>query len=188
MTTDTEPDDALVRAIARGDTAALARVFDRHAGTLTRFAWPLAVDRTEVEQIVQDTFLTLWDGADRLHLSTTHLLPWLLAVARDRAGQGREPDGTRRDGHDTRAAEHDGQDPADPVAPAGRAAAAERLRWVRDEIAALPEADRRLCEVCLLDGHSYAAAADLLGLGTAATQQHPRTRRRTEKVVMHDEH
>ncbi len=56
-------DAALLRAVARGDEAALAALYDRHAGWLTvrlarRCAMPDVVD-----QAVQDTFLVLWRGA-----------------------------------------------------------------------------------------------------------------------------
>jgi RNA polymerase sigma-70 factor (ECF subfamily) len=59
-----EPDDiALLRSVTRGDEAALAALYDRHAGWLTvrmsrRCAMPDVVD-----QAVQDTFLALWRGA-----------------------------------------------------------------------------------------------------------------------------
>jgi RNA polymerase sigma-70 factor, ECF subfamily len=56
-------DVALLRSVARGDEAALAALYDRHAGWLTvrlarRCAMPDVVD-----QAVQDTFLALWRGA-----------------------------------------------------------------------------------------------------------------------------
>jgi len=56
-------DASLLRAVARGDEAALAALYDRHAGWLTvrlarRCAMPDVVD-----QAVQDTFLVLWRGA-----------------------------------------------------------------------------------------------------------------------------
>ena len=67
--------------------------------------------------------------------------------------------------------------------------ARERLRWVRDEIAALAPVDRRICELCLLEGHSYAEAAEILGLSVGAvTQRVSRSRARLKKAVMHDEH
>ena len=56
-------DAALLRAVARGDEAALAALYDRHAGWLTvrlsrRCGSPDIVDHT-----VQDTFLALWRQA-----------------------------------------------------------------------------------------------------------------------------
>jgi RNA polymerase sigma-70 factor (ECF subfamily) len=56
-------DAALLRAMARGDEAALGALYDRHAGWLTirltrRCAMPDVVDHA-----VQDTFLALWREA-----------------------------------------------------------------------------------------------------------------------------
>jgi RNA polymerase sigma-70 factor, ECF subfamily len=56
-------DAALLRAISRGDEAALGTMYDRHAGWLTvrltrRCAMPDVVDHA-----VQDTFLALWQEA-----------------------------------------------------------------------------------------------------------------------------
>jgi RNA polymerase sigma-70 factor (ECF subfamily) len=58
-----ERDDALLRAVARGDEEALAALYDRHAGWLTvrltrRCAMPDVVDHA-----IQDTFLALWREA-----------------------------------------------------------------------------------------------------------------------------
>ncbi|WP_439693519.1 RNA polymerase sigma factor [Curtobacterium sp. SP.BCo] len=179
MTTDTDPDDALVRAIAQGDTGALARAFDRYAATLTRYAWAIAADRSDVEEIVQDAFLTLWQRAGTLELPTDTMLPWLLVVCRNHARNAVR----KRDRHRT------DELPEHLPAPEEATEAAETLRWVRAEIAALPETDRRICELCLLEGHSYAEAAALLGLSTGAvTQRVSRNRRRLQKAVMHDEH
>jgi len=175
----TESDESIVGAMASGDRSALARAFDRYAATLTRYAWALADDRMDVEEIVQDAFLTLWQRASTLELPADTMLPWLLVVCRNHAFNA----GRKRTKH--RADEL----PETLAAPEGHDEARERLRWVREEIAALPELDRRICELCLLEGHSYAEAAELLGLSVGAvTQRVSRNRRRLKKVVMHDEH
>ncbi|WNY33391.1 sigma factor [Curtobacterium flaccumfaciens] len=71
--------------MAQGDTGALARAFDRYAATLTRYAWALVDDRSDVEEIVQDAFLTLWQRAATLELPADTVLPWLLVVCRNHA-------------------------------------------------------------------------------------------------------
>ena len=179
VTTGADTDEAIVRAMATGDTSALARAFDRYAATLTRYAWVLVDDRQQVEGIVQDSFLTLWDRAGTLVLPAETMLPWLLVVCRNHARNL-----SRRN------AKHAGDElPVELAAPEHDAEASEQLRWVRDEIAALPETDRRICELCLLEGHSYAEAAEMLGLSVGAvTQRVSRSRRRLKKVVTHDEH
>lgn len=164
MDDETADDAALLRRLAGGDRAALADAFDRFAPTLTRYAWALADTPEDAAGLVQDTFLTLWQQADALALPTGRLLPWLLTACRDHSSDRLR--GEVRDS-DT----------------------AEQLRWVQDEIATLPDTDRRICELCLLQGHSYAEAAQLLGLSvSAATQPPPRSRRRPRKAVTNDEH
>ncbi|MDY1005881.1 sigma-70 family RNA polymerase sigma factor [Curtobacterium sp. CFBP9011] len=60
---------------------------------------------------------------------------------------------------------------------------------IRDEIDTLPPLDRRICELCLIEGHSYTEAATMLGLSVGAvTQRVSRSRARLKKAVMHDEH
>lgn len=53
-------DRALVRAVARGDQAALAELYDRHAGWLTLRLARRCASEELVDQAVQDTFLALW--------------------------------------------------------------------------------------------------------------------------------
>jgi len=176
----TADDDAgLVRRLASGDRTALASAFDRFAPTLTRYAWAIAGSRQDVEELVQDTFLTLWQRADEVGLPTGGLLPWLLVVCRNHARNL-----ARRN------AKHAGDElPLDLAAPTDDTDAAEQLRWVRDEIAALPETDRRICDLCLVQGYSYAEAAQLLGLSVGTvTQRVSRSRRRLRKAVTRDEH
>ncbi len=126
-----------------------------------RYAWAVVESRPDVEEAVQDTFLTLWQRAVTLELPADTMLPWLLVVCRNHAlNTGRKQ--ARRRGVEL---------PEELPAPDDHAEAAERLRWVRDAIAALPETDRRICELCLLDGHSYAEAAEMLGLSVGAVTQ-----------------
>ncbi len=179
MDQPTDADAALARRLALGDRAALADAFDRFAPTLTRYAWALAASKQDVEELVQDTMLTLWQKAATIDLPTGTLLPWLLVVCRNHAkNQAR------------RIAKNVGDElPQELAAPADADDARERLRWVRDEIAALPEVDRKICELCLLQGHTYSEAATMLGLSVGAvTQRVSRSRARLRKAVTHDEH
>ena len=162
MNEQTEADEALTRRLATGDRTALADAFDRFAPTLTRCAWAQTDSRQDVEEVVQDTFLTLWQRAAGIHLATSALLPWLLAVCREHVGVAAHPDADE---------------------------ARERLRWIRDDIAALAPTDRRLCELIMLEGHSYAEAAQILGLSVGVgAQRVSRSRARLKKAVMRDEH
>lgn len=179
--TGTAGDVGLLTGLAAGDRTALATAFDQYAPTLTRYAWALATTREDVEELVQDTLLTLWQKAPTLDLATTALLPWLLVVCRNHWRNQ-----TRR------AARHSTIDLPDdlPTADTGdHDDARDRLRHVTDEIAALPPLDRRIVELCLIEGHSYPDAARTLGLSvTAITQRVSRTRKKLKKAVNQREH
>ena len=56
-------DAALLRAVARGDEAALAALYDRHAGWLTVRLSRRCGSPDVVDHAVQDTFLALWRRA-----------------------------------------------------------------------------------------------------------------------------
>jgi len=173
-----EPDRALVAAAARGDGSAVTVLFDRHAATMTRYTWALVTGRMDVEEIVQDAFLTLWQKADTVDVPGESLLPWLLVVCRNHAANLRRQQ--RR---------HESVDlPDELAAPRSDHDARERLRWVRAEIDALTPLDRRVCELCLIDGRSYAEAAEMLDISVGAvTQRVWRSRARIKKAVMNDE-
>jgi RNA polymerase sigma-70 factor (ECF subfamily) len=174
-----EPDVTLVRAAGRGDRRAVVALFDRYVATVTRYAWAIVANRQDVEEIVQDTFVTLWRKAGEVDLPDASILPWLLVVSRNHAANLRRSQ--RR---------HQGDElPDELVAPSGDDAARDRLRWVRDEIDALSPIDRQVCELCLIDGRSYADAAAALGLSVGAVRQRvARSRARIRKAVTHDEY
>ncbi len=58
-----ENDAALLRAVAAGDQAALARLYDRHAGWLQVRLTRRCPDPETVGEVLQDTFVTVWRSA-----------------------------------------------------------------------------------------------------------------------------
>lgn len=183
----TDPSDAeLLSRLGAGDRQALAAVFDRHAAAVTRYAWALATSRMDVEEIVQDTFVTLWRKSGEIAIAESSALPWLLVTCRNLA---------RNAVRKSARASADGLD--ESIDPRGVDALREHdreesvrdeLRWVLAEIERLDPLDRRICELCLLEGVSYAEAAELLGLSVGALKQRvSRNRARLRKAVTSDE-
>jgi RNA polymerase sigma-70 factor, ECF subfamily len=79
------PDDvALVRAVAGGSYEALANLYDRHANAVYAVACRLTSDRGVAEEVVQDTFLALWDRAESFDPAAGSLAAWLHTIARNR--------------------------------------------------------------------------------------------------------
>ncbi|MER5496229.1 RNA polymerase sigma factor [Streptomyces sp. NPDC002466] len=56
-------DEALLRAVAGGDTEALAALYDRHAGWLLARLNRRCADGETVREVLQDTFVTVWRSA-----------------------------------------------------------------------------------------------------------------------------
>jgi RNA polymerase sigma-70 factor (ECF subfamily) len=77
-------DVTLLRAVAGGDAAALARLYERHATRLFGYLYRLAGDRMTAEEILQDTMLAVWRSADRYEGRST-VSTWLFGVARRQA-------------------------------------------------------------------------------------------------------
>ncbi|WP_344884543.1 RNA polymerase sigma factor [Zhihengliuella alba] len=160
-------DEEEFERLTRGDEAAFAALFDRHSGTVYRYAWGLAESRDEVADIVQETFLVLWRRRQHIRLAGRSVLPWLLLCCRNTAyNQNR----THR--------RSTGDELTEPK-PGTRAwhrrveqeRAAEELQWVLEEIAGLPEAERRLCDLCLIEGFDYDEAAAALDISQAAARK-----------------
>lgn len=79
------PDDvALVRSVAGGSYDALADLYDRHGAAIFAVASRLTSDRGIAEEVVQDTFLALWDRATSFDPATGSLSAWLHTIARNR--------------------------------------------------------------------------------------------------------
>ena len=79
------PDDVqLVRAVAEGSQDALASLYDRHADAVFAVATRLTPDRQVAEEVVQETFLALWNRAELFDPSAGSLAAWLHTIARNR--------------------------------------------------------------------------------------------------------
>ena len=98
MTGSSDPavDAALVLEIAAGSEAALGLVYDRHADAVYAASSRLTDDRQIAEEVVQETFLALWNRAELFNPAAGSLAAWLHTIARNRTvdrlrAMGRRP-------------------------------------------------------------------------------------------------
>ncbi len=78
-------DAALVGMIAAGSEDAVAAAYDRHAAVVYATAFRLVGDRVIAEDVVQETFLALWNRAETFDAARGSLATWLATIARHRA-------------------------------------------------------------------------------------------------------
>ena len=82
----TDRDDAeLIRDVADGSEEAVALLYDRHAGALYRLALSVNRDSGVAEDVVQETFLALWNRAELYDPALGSGAAWLFSIARNRA-------------------------------------------------------------------------------------------------------
>jgi RNA polymerase sigma-70 factor, ECF subfamily len=185
-------DASLVRELAAGSEAALGILYDRYGGAIFATAYRLTSDRGVAEEVVQETFLTLWNRAELFDPRTGSLTAWLHTIGRNRAvdrlrAAGRRPQlvalssSAAPDESQTQALERAvvaGTVMAGAVQPPGpeeAAAAADRRDAIQRAVAAMPELERTVILLAYQEELSQAEIADRLDwpLGTVKT----RTRR-----------
>ena len=77
-------DVAVVRQMAAGSEAALETLYDRYASAIFAAVYRLTSDRGTAEEVVQETFLALWNRAETFDPAAGSLAAWLHAIARNR--------------------------------------------------------------------------------------------------------
>ena len=78
-------DVSLLERVAERSADALASLYDRHAGAVYSIAARTTGDATVASDVVQETFLALWDRAELFDPTRGSLRGWLFAIARNRA-------------------------------------------------------------------------------------------------------
>ena len=76
---------SLLRDLIAGSEDALAELYDRHAKVVHAAAMRAGGDQWVAAEVVQETFLALWNRAELFDPSRGTLPAWLTAIARNRA-------------------------------------------------------------------------------------------------------
>ena len=184
-----DPDTPLVRAVAAGSEPALAELYDRHADAVFGASYRLLGQRQQAEEVVQETFLTLWNRAERFDPIVGSLRAWLMSICRNRSIDRLRADGRRPMIVPLGAGQADELGSAEALdrslaggtlvgaapIPADPEEAAERT-WRREAVRAalrlLPDQERRALELAYYGGLSQQEIAVRLGwpLGTVKTR------------------
>ncbi|WP_329621200.1 RNA polymerase sigma factor [Streptomyces sp. NBC_01255] len=166
-----DDDAALLRAVARGDTEALAVLYDRHAGWLHARLARRCPDEETVREVLQDTFVTVWRSAGG-HRGRGEAGGWLWVIAARRLVDAQRA--RARTERTERAAV--AAAPPEPAAPAPSAEDRVLAGLEYGEVgAALDRISPELAEVLratVVDGLTTRETARLLGIpeGTVKTR------------------
>jgi RNA polymerase sigma factor (sigma-70 family) len=153
-------DDECWRAAIRGDPAAFALVFDRHADAVYRQCLRRTGSVADAEDLTSMTFLQAWRARDRVRFVDGSARPWLLTVAANLARNHARA--ARRYRHQLARLPRDrpAEDAADAALDNLERVAAERA--VAAALAELAPAEQDVVSLCDLSELSYAEAAQVL--------------------------
>lgn len=159
----------LLAAIARGDEAAMAAFYDLTAAKVFGVALAIVKSHELAEEVAMDTFLQVWQAADKYCEEKARPLAWLLMMARSRAIdrlrtlKKTEQECDLADWTELLA------DTAPSIEEA--AAQSERGKIVRECLACLPSLERQKLSLAFFRGLSQAEIAThcAMPLGTVKT-------------------
>jgi len=165
-----EGDDRdLAERLKRREPAAMGQLYDRYGKLAYSLIYRIVRDTGVAEDLVQETFLRVWNRVQGFDAERGALGPWLLAVARNRAIDYVRSSGGKmtRGSLELEAAEH----PTVFVNFEADLLSQDRVRRVRGAMDRLNENQRHVIELAYFEGLSQTEMAERMGqpLGTVKT-------------------
>jgi RNA polymerase sigma-70 factor (ECF subfamily) len=163
-----EDDTNLVARMQRRDPQALAELYDRYGRVTFSLILRVVRDTGIAEDLVQETFLRVWNRVSGFDAQKGSIGPWLLAVARNRAIDYLRSAG----GRERRALEYEETDqPALYCDMEKDILTADKARIVKSAVARLAPHQRQVIELAYFEGLSQTEMAERMGqpLGTVKT-------------------
>ena len=161
-------DGELAEHFRDGDEHALRIAYDRYGGAVFHVATRLLANRTDAEDVVQATFVAAWQGRDTFDPDRGGLLSWLLGIARRKA-----VDRIRSMARENRVAETVRALPDPPPVDESPDRVLDRL-VVADELARLPDEQRRTLELAFYDDLTHPQISAVTGLPLGTVKSHIR--------------
>ncbi|MEO8196084.1 MAG: sigma-70 family RNA polymerase sigma factor [Thermoanaerobaculia bacterium] len=164
----TSDDLALLQRIVDHRQEALAELYDRYAPLLLAVARRVLTAPAEAEEALQETFLQIWNQAERFDSGRASVSTWLVLVARERA-----LDRLRRRRMAGRGGGGVGPEPGVETLPGvfvESAAVKERRQRVQSALAALSAEHKEVLALAFFDGLSLTAIAEHLRVPLATVR------------------
>lgn len=171
-------DDTLMSLIQQQDEQAFAKLIDRHLTILHAFARRMLGNTDDAEDVVQETFLRVWNHANRWKPGTAKLSTWLhqivhnLCIDLRRQHRGKTVDIDLEEVQEL---------VSTTVTPEDCLQQEHISREVEKALQELPERQRSAIILCYYQGLSNLQAAEVLNVSVAALESLMARGRRTLK-------
>jgi RNA polymerase sigma-70 factor, ECF subfamily len=154
-------DEELMQLVPLGDAPAFEVLYDRHADAAFSLAYRICGLRSLAEDVVQESFLSLWRSGARYDRTRGSVRTWLLGIVHKRG-----IDALRRRAVRERGRVGDEVVRARVAAPErteAEVARREEAREVRDALGQLPPDQSRVIELAYFGGMTQTEIAKMLG-------------------------
>ena len=154
-----------MQRVGHGDEAAMSELYDRFVGLVFKASRQVLASRAESEDAVQETFVRLWQTADRFDPHRAKLVTWVMLITRRHLIDRLRRKGARPE----RLGLDSSVDFLGPSTPAPVDVGGEHdVEILRRRVAELPELQRVVIERTYLQGFTLREVSEQLGapLGT----------------------
>jgi RNA polymerase sigma-70 factor (ECF subfamily) len=161
-------DADLIERLQRHDPQALAELYDRFGRLAYSLILRVVRDTGVAEDLVQETFMRVWNRAQGLDAQKGSIGPWLLAVARNRAiDYLRSAGGRERNAIEFEETDH----PALYIDMERDILSSDKARRIKTAVEKLSPHQREVIELAYFEGLSQTEMAERMGqpLGTVKT-------------------
>lgn len=156
MTAEPELTRELIVQFQSGDHTAFRAVFETYAPMVNNIARANGAQSSELDDVVQDVFVTLWEKRRLIAAVDQSLAPWLVVttinVVRNRL---RKLHRRRTDSTGDMTVFSQRRNRSDDFSD---------LVYLQNEIAHLTELQQNVIQLCVVSGYRYSDAARILGL------------------------
>jgi len=161
-----------MRRIANGDEAALGALYDRYANPLCAMVSRIVGNRQDAEEVLHDTFLSIWKRADSFEKTRAKAFTWICAIARNKAIDRIRSMNRRIPGAPATEPASNRQEPDPTASPAEQSARSERRKIVSGWVENLPDNQREAIELAFFEGLTHPEIASRLGesMGTVKSR------------------
>ncbi|MEU4527988.1 sigma-70 family RNA polymerase sigma factor [Micromonospora ureilytica] len=166
-----EPDppvDDLDRRFRAGDDVALREAYDSYGRAVLHLATSMLANRSDAEDVTQATFVAAWLGRDTFDPAKGSLIGWLLGI-----GRRKVIDRMRASARETRVVETVRQLPEQAPTDPDPDRVVDRL-VIADELARLPDDQRRMLELAFYDDLTHQQIATATGVPLGTVKSHIR--------------
>ena len=164
-----DPDAELAGRARKGDRAAMALLVERHNAAVSRLLWRFVKTRTDLEDLVQDTFLRMVRGLPNWR-GQQPFLHWLLRIASNTGRDYFRRQAVRRRWTVEKTAVPGELPESEAIDPGGDPATRSAASEVKTLLGQLPPDERSLLTLHHLEGWSLADIAAQYGWTITATK------------------